>query len=156
MYFHFETTILGILWANPKPSSTRYCRPIRFSFIKETTEVIKNEVKTIEDQIKNLIPFNFKTESGVIEISFVFVLTMIDGKVCNAVTGTTSTKRCYICGATSKHLNNLKKLKKFEPNPENYSFGMSTLHRYLNNYKVQFNILFKIFYYIYLKVDKML
>lgn len=30
-----------ILWQNPRPSSTRYCRPIKLIFYKETMEVTK-------------------------------------------------------------------------------------------------------------------
>ncbi|KAH9643721.1 hypothetical protein HF086_001831 [Spodoptera exigua] len=36
-------------------------------------------------------------------------MTMVDGKVCNAATGTKSTSRCYICGATSKTFNDLNR-----------------------------------------------
>ena len=34
---------------------------------------------------------------------------MIDGKVSNAATYTTSTMRCYLCGQTSKDFNDLNK-----------------------------------------------
>ena len=33
----------AILWQNPRPSSVRYCRPIRIQFKKETTKLAKEE-----------------------------------------------------------------------------------------------------------------
>ena len=51
---------------------------------------------------------------------------MVDAKVCNAATNTTSTMRCYICGLTSKDFNNLT-IKKID-NPDALKFGLSILH----------------------------
>ncbi|KAJ8879945.1 hypothetical protein PR048_020566 [Dryococelus australis] len=45
-----------IIWRNPITSSTRYCRPVRFRFIKETPENIKDEFQFIENQIRQLEP----------------------------------------------------------------------------------------------------
>lgn len=38
------------------PSSTRYCRPIKFCFAKECPELIRKEVNSVEDQIRSLSP----------------------------------------------------------------------------------------------------
>lgn len=54
------------------------------------------------------------------------LLTMTDGKVCNAATLTTSTMRCYICGLASKNFNDLS--KKGEVKIESLKFGLSVLH----------------------------
>jgi hypothetical protein len=45
-----------VLWWNPRPLSTRYCRPIRLQFRKETNELIRKEKQHIENQIKLLLP----------------------------------------------------------------------------------------------------
>lgn len=66
-----------ILWRNPLPSSTRFCRPVRLQFIKESEEVTKNEHLIIEEQIKNLKNVNI---SGF-NIKFDVCISMIDGKV---------------------------------------------------------------------------
>ena len=34
-----------IIWQNPRPSSPRYCRPIKLKFQKETADLIRNETK---------------------------------------------------------------------------------------------------------------
>ena len=59
-------------------------------------------------------------------VKHVMLFTMIDGKICNAATETTSTMKCYICGATSKNFNDLSKTK--EINPGTLKFGLSVLH----------------------------
>lgn len=46
-----------IIWKNPRPSSTRFCRPIRLQWLQETTLVSKEEEKYINEQINNLEPF---------------------------------------------------------------------------------------------------
>ena len=62
-----------IYWRNPKPSSTRYCRPIRFEFVKESNQVVRSEIRRIETQISNLI-------CSRLEVT-VKELSMIDGKI---------------------------------------------------------------------------
>ena len=41
-------------WRNPKPSSTRFCRPIKFEFVKESSSVILAEVARVREEIANL------------------------------------------------------------------------------------------------------
>lgn len=43
-----------IVWQNPTPSSPRYCRPIRFRFLKESTDITKDEIKYIKDSVNSL------------------------------------------------------------------------------------------------------
>ena len=66
-----------ILWANPRPSSTRFCRPIRLQWLKETREVAKAERNYIKEQIDGLDKLNFRGYS----VAFNLLLTMINGKV---------------------------------------------------------------------------
>jgi len=58
-----------IIWQNPRPSSTRYCRPIRIQFKKETTEISLNEKEYIENQIKELKPTKLSINNYNIDIS---------------------------------------------------------------------------------------
>lgn len=114
-----------VIWHNERSSSTRFCRPIKFEFKRETTEVIKEEVEEIESQIRSIIPS--KCDNGI-TVNHTMVMTMVDGKVCNAVTDTTSTMRCYICNITSKDTNNLQKVYSIPTKNENLKFGISPLH----------------------------
>ena len=116
-----------IIWQNPVPSSSRCCRPIRIRFIHETKDITNEEMCYVEDQIKNLKKTKIsKFLGGIIHIKHTLAFTMVDAKVCNPATNTTSTMRCYICGLTSKDFNNLT-IKKID-NPDALKFGLSILH----------------------------
>jgi len=56
---------------------------------------------------------------------------MIDGKVCNAVTSTTSEQRCYICKVTPIEMNQIEKVMNKEIDPTTLCFGVSTLHTWI-------------------------
>jgi hypothetical protein len=113
----YSTKISGveiILWQNPKPSSVRYCRPIRKQFKKETAELAKEEISIVEESIKKLetTVITLEEQNSVISASHKMVLTMIDGKICNAVTSTTSAQVCYVCGAAPKQMNSIDEIVK--------------------------------------------
>ncbi|KAL4706858.1 hypothetical protein ACJJTC_010092 [Scirpophaga incertulas] len=82
------------IWQNPVPSSVRFCRPIRARFLHETKDVTKEEIEHIRNQAKNLK--GTEDSEKLIKISHSILLTMVDGKVCNAAMDTASTMRCYI------------------------------------------------------------
>lgn len=42
------------IWKNTRPSSTRYCRALKFEFTKETPDVIRAEKNRVDEQIKSL------------------------------------------------------------------------------------------------------
>lgn len=132
-----------IIWQNPVPSSTRYCRPIRIRFIRETKDITNEEIRYVEDQIKNLrmteIP---KASGGILQIKHTLALTMIDAKVCNAATNTASTMRCYICGKTSKDFNN-PNIETIE-NPDALKFGLSVLHARIRFFESLLHLSYKL------------
>jgi hypothetical protein len=73
-------------------------------FKKETAELAKEKISIVEERIKNLetTVTTLEVQNSVISVSHNMVLTMIDGKICNAVTSTTSAQVCYVCGAAPK------------------------------------------------------
>lgn len=81
-----------VLWKNPKMSSTTYCKPIRFRFVKETEEEILNEFKFVRDQIKILTTTQITINNQLIEVSAFFEETMVsDGKIANVLASNRST-----------------------------------------------------------------
>ena len=54
----FSTTLIPLkllfgnktVWINPFPSSTRFCRPIRIQYIKESTEFLVEEQKNVQNR----------------------------------------------------------------------------------------------------------
>ena len=83
-----------IIWENPRPSSPWFCRTSKFKFIKESNEVTNEEINGIKHEIENSSPL---TLNNNIEIGYAMALTMVDNKVCNVITGTSSAMKCYIC-----------------------------------------------------------
>ena len=118
----------SVVWQNPAPSSTRYCRPIKFMFAKETVDVITSAVKEVEQQIENLIPTRIVLGEKEFIVKAKMIFCMIDGKVCNAVASSASTQRCYLCGAKPSDMNNLQALSQREVDRSFLNFGLSPLH----------------------------
>jgi hypothetical protein len=121
-----------LIWNNPTPSSTRYCRPLRLQFIKETVQSALAEKECVEKQISALTSFNtvFHSDRNI-EVHYQLCLTMIDGKIRNAITETKSAQRCYVCQLTSKDFNNLEIVCNKPCIPEHLSFGIASLHAWI-------------------------
>ena len=129
-------------WQNERTSSTRLCRPIKFLFLKETFDMIRSETQLIQDEILNL-KFSEITmiNHTTIKIHHQLLLTMIDGKICSALSNTKSSQTCYICGLTPKQMNS----KENKPViPENYGFGLSTLHAWIRSFECLLHISYKL------------
>lgn len=134
-----------IFWQNERPSSTRYCRPIRFQFAYETTDLSKKERQHIEKQIQLLKSTTYKFNDITIEINYKMLFTMIDGKVCNAITETTSSQKCFICGLTSNDFNNIEKVTHtilFDAS--RLSFGLSILHAWIRFFECILHVAYKL------------
>ncbi|KAF2879170.1 hypothetical protein ILUMI_27002 [Ignelater luminosus] len=84
-------------------ASTERLIKSRLNHNNEYTEVSTTEKTRIDDQIGNLNKSKSVIEGKEVEVSHNLVFAMVDGKVCNALTNTTLTQKCYVCGATSKN-----------------------------------------------------
>lgn len=49
-----------VLWENSQPSSTKYCRPIKFQFVQESAELIRKEHTRIQNEINNFYSYLYK------------------------------------------------------------------------------------------------
>ncbi|KAL4705530.1 hypothetical protein ACJJTC_005362, partial [Scirpophaga incertulas] len=70
-----------ILWQNPVPSSPRYCRPIRIRFVKETIDIINEEIDYIKSQVASLN----ESEVQGLSVKHKMLFTMVDGKVISRI-----------------------------------------------------------------------
>lgn len=104
-------------WQNPRPSSTRFCRPLKVKVL--------NEIKQLKRSI-------IVSGDNVIEISHEMILSMKDGKVWNALTETTSTQRCYICNYTSKDFNNIEVMIEAPTKTGNLKYWLSILQGWIS------------------------
>lgn len=131
-----------IVWQNPTPSSPRYCRPMRIRFAKETTDLTNEEIEYISSKIDQLENSQFINDGLSANVKHTLTLTMVDAKVCNAATQTSSTMRCYICGATSKQFNNLN--IKMPVDVEALDFGLSILHARIRLFESVLHLSYKL------------
>lgn len=114
------------VWINSAPGSKAFCRPIGFEYIKESNSTTKNLVEYINGEIDTLEPIYIEIGEYTFNISFKLSLTMIDGKVCNAITDTLSTWKCPICNENKSQFSNISKERTI--NEDVLAFGISPLH----------------------------
>lgn len=114
-----------IVWTNPNPFSTRYCRPIKFEFVHENAEITKKEYERIQNEITNLL----STKCGNSNINYEMLFTMIDGKVCVALSVIAlSCSTCYLCGAKPSEMNDINKILNRNIDINVYNYRISSLH----------------------------
>jgi hypothetical protein len=134
-----------VLWKNSRPSSTKYCRPMKFLYLKETLKDIQVEVQKVQSEISNLTPFTCEE----LRIDFQMLMSMVDGKVINALTSSSSQvctcprnrqnyllffqsckslQSCYICGAKPSQMNDENALATLTVKEERLNYGLSVLH----------------------------
>ena len=130
------------LWKNPHPSSTLYCRPLKFTFIKENATLIINEENAMNELINKLKNYCTSKNGCNINISYKMLLTMIDGSVTNILSGTKAASKCYICGATPKEMN--KENVHNRTPKQNYRFGISSLHAWIRSFECLLHIAYRL------------
>lgn len=133
-----------VVWKNPRPSSPRFCRPIRVQFLRETVKSTCDEVSYVKNQIETLIPFETEKNGQKVIVTYEMYFTMIDGKVANAITGTKSAMRCLLCQATSNDFNNISKMKGLKINTDCLKYGLSTLHAWIRCFECLLHIGYKV------------
>src|SRR5262249_22588312 len=81
-----------------------------------------------------------------IRVHFSLVLTLIDGKVLNIITGTSSMQTCPMCHATPRNFNDLSNRSKgmFLPNPNSLQYGLSPLHALIRIFESCLHIAYRI------------
>ncbi|XP_039968790.1 uncharacterized protein LOC126764095 [Bactrocera neohumeralis] len=114
------------------------CRPIKLIFSKETTDFTTSETNKVLEKASQLLPTLCDNRGSQISVKHNLLLTMADGKVCNALTGTLSSQKCYICGATPKLMNG--ELKDVVVKKKHYSLGLSTLHAWIRSFECMLHI----------------
>lgn len=120
-----------VIWQNPAPSSPYYCRPVKLSFKKETADQTRKDISQLQEAIQHLVP----TLTDKTEVHHKMLLTMVDGKVCQALTHTPSAASCYICKPRTNPsgMNNLKEIEEKDVEESALSYGLSPLHLLINS-----------------------
>lgn len=130
-----------VIWQNPAPSSPYYCRPVKLSFKKESADHTRQEVSELKEAIQNLVP----TLSDKCEVQHTMLLTMVDGKVCQALTHTPSAASCYICKPKTNPsgMNNIKNIQEKDVDENALTYGLSPLHLRINTMECILHIAYR-------------
>lgn len=139
-----ENNIRKIVWQNPSPASTRYCRPIKFVFAKETVNLITTEVDKIKSEIETLSPTKIFVNELEVLIKPTLIFCMIDGKICNAIASCASTQTCYLCGAKPKEMNKKSVVTAKTVNRDFLSLGLSPLHSWIRFFECLLHISYRL------------
>lgn len=129
------------VWRNDRPSSTLWCRPVRFRYIKESSAVLLEEMEYIKSV--ELQP----TLVGTNVVQHKFEITMLDGKVATALSdATTSSQCCSICGLNPKRMNQLEVALEISKDlqPISFQYGLSTLHAWIRCMECCLHISYKL------------
>lgn len=120
-----------VVWQNKAPSSPYFCRPIKLAFRKESSDHTREEISHLQEEIQNLIP----TLTEKTKVHHKMLLTMVDGKVCQALTHTPSAASCYICKPKTNPsgMNNLNEIEGKGVEESALSYGLSPLHLLINS-----------------------
>ena len=113
-----------IVWENIVPGSTRFCRPLELQYHKETYDFIQLKYREYKKSIDDLQPFLYRST----RVRYKLLCTMIDGKVCNAITETKSTRNCNVCKIGPKGINS----SIVPPIVHHFEFGLPILHSKVN------------------------
>lgn len=92
------TYLFIITFKNPRSALTRCCPPIRFQFKKEIAAISMSE-----EHSYSLQPLTVMIADIIWSVNYSLHLTIVDGKVCNALKDFTSLQ-CNICGATPNEM----------------------------------------------------
>lgn len=133
-----------IIWDNRRPGSPFWCRPVHLQFLPETDELILQECEQMSDEINNLRAFETTFCGKKVVITYSLFLTMIDGKIVNTLTGTSSAQRCYACNATISQFNDLNRMEKVTATEDFLKFGISSLHAWIRCFECLIKISYRL------------
>ncbi|KAI8124885.1 hypothetical protein CVS40_4849 [Lucilia cuprina] len=105
----------------------------------DRADLVRDKVKYVKRQIAKILP----TTLNHLQIQHEFHLTMIDGKVFNTITESSS-QACGICGATPKLFHNLNLIQLRQPKEHFYEYGLSTLHAWIRCFECIIHIAYRL------------
>ena len=126
-----------VIWANPRPNSTSFCRPISFIFEKELTTA----TYVVESPTPSIVQL---TNDVSISVHQEMALTMIDGKVHNAIQNIRSQQVCSIRRAKPTEMNNIDEVLARPITRDRTQHGISTLHCWIRSIEMLLHIAYRL------------
>lgn len=135
-----------VIWNNRTSQSSRFCRPIKIEYVKESADLIIKQKKAVEDKIEQLQSVEISLDNIKVRIHFSLFMTLVDGKVLNIITNTKSMQTCPICHAVPSKFNDLSNKDKgiFDPNPNSLQYGISPLHCWIRFFECCLHIAYRL------------
>nr|KAF7437790.1 hypothetical protein H0235_000181 [Vespula pensylvanica] len=138
-----ETRAEYIIWENQRPSSARFCRPIKLQFNHGNSQNYTNDVDYIKEQERNLVSFITVFDGKLITVSYNLKFVMTNSQVCNAVTSTSEDEHCHLCKVVKNRFNNIQEILRKEIE-HNYCFGLSVLHIWIRFFECCLDLSYKL------------
>lgn len=88
-------------------------------------------------------PTIYKLPDGELPVNYSLQLTMVDGKICSALSDTSSTK-CHLCGATPKDMNAIDSCLNKEVDITKLEFGLSPLHPWIRFFEYFIHVSYRL------------
>lgn len=129
-----------IIYNNANPSSSLSCRPIRFSFEKESRDSVIAESERLQGEMNNVEPLIINYHNGcIVKVAFRGQFSLIDGKILNMLTDNRASMNCPCCLSTPTQM--MDPSSDFEvENPASLTYGASPLHFGLQSFRMLLNI----------------
>ena len=110
-----------VVWDNPLPNSTLYCRPVCLMHGKEERKNIEEHFKPIMDNITSLEEESTPLIRGTIahDLDVTCEISMVDGKMIDLIHGD-SGSFCHYCDVTRDEANNMELIKMGFPLTKTY------------------------------------
>ena len=129
-----------VVWSNRTPRSPRFWRPLRLQFKKEAAALIREEETFWKHQIRKLEAVC----QHDVKVHNELHLTMIDGKVANALSNTRSQQTCNLCGANPRDMNDLEMVSARSVQHEVTQYGLSPLHAWIRCFEALLKISYRL------------
>ena len=98
----------------------------------------EQELKQMRGDIAELQPLTAAQQV----VHYILTMTMVDGNVIHIASGTSSSQRCSMCGATPKAVNDMKTVVALPAS--NLEFGLSTLHCWIRCFECMLHISYRL------------
>ncbi|CAG9804877.1 unnamed protein product [Chironomus riparius] len=138
------------LWDNENSQSVYSVRPIQLEHAKETRVNVRRIYEDIKNQISKLEPQRFICEDMLLEITYKFYPTMLDGKVYTDLTETSGYCRCQLCRSGPNEMSDINNLDngRFEKThrkfvKEHLYFNTQPLHTSMNVLTTLYDLSYK-------------
>ena len=132
-----------IIWHNRTPSSSRFARPLKVEYCRETAQKSRTEAAYWEEQVAQLEQHEIRIGNLTVNVTFRLLLTMIDGKVQAAVTEKSSAAVCTVCKAKPSEFNQLREVRQRPVSKSALNLGLSTMHAWIRLFEFVVHLSYK-------------